>query len=444
MLEHTVLGNSLFTEVMMNKRIISIVLAALLASSMVFAGGSSESDGTSLRFMWWGGDDRNAATTEVINKYMEENPGVQISAEINSDSGYIDKVAVMLSSRTAPDIMQQNVDAVPDFVSRGDFFVDFNEYPELFDTSAFDPHFLESFGTFDGKLLAIPTGISGLAMVANNAAAEACRVDLTQQLSWDSLFAEGVRVHQENPDYYLLNVDTKILAEYVLRPYLRQITGDKFIVDEELRMGFTRDQLVEALSYIDQCYKQGVFQPAQESATFKQQTQNNPKWINGQFVFGFAATSNMNLLMAAIPGGSFTAVKLPLAEDRVTDAYFADTPQYMTVYSGSKNVEEAIKFLNYFYNDPEAQLILGDVRSVPPTSTARQVCADNGMLDPVIMQAVEYAQSMNGTSDKGLSTNPEVIQIQEDAIESVAYGTATPEEAADKAITLINDFLSRQ
>ena len=148
--------------------------------------------------------------------------------------------------------------------------------------------------------------------------------------------------------------------------------------------------------------------------------------------------------MEAIPGGSFTAVRLPLAEDRVTDAYFVDTPQYMTVYTGSKNVEEAIKFLNYFYNNPEAQAILKDVRSVPPTSTARAYCAEQGILNPVIMQAVDYAQGMNGTSDKGLSTNPEVIQIQEDAIESVAYGTATPEEAADQAIVLLENFLSRQ
>ena len=159
---------------------------------------------------------------------------------------------------------------------------------------------------------------------------------------------------------------------------------------------------MEALSYIYQCYKQGVFQPAAESATFKQQTQNNPAWMNGRFVFGFAASSNANLLM------------------------------------------EAIKFLNYFYNNPEAQAILKDVRSVPPTSTARAYCAEQGILNPVIMQAVDYAQGMNGTSDKGLSTNPEVIQIQEDAIESVAYGTATPEEAADQAIVLLENFLSRQ
>ena len=61
----------------------------------------------------------------------------------------------------------------------------------------------------------------------------------------------------------------------------------------------------------------------------------------------------------------------------------------------------------------------------------------------IIMQAVSYAESMNGTTDKGLSTSPEVIQIQQDALESIAYGTATPEEAADRMITLLEDYVSR-
>ena len=56
---------------------------------------------------------------------------------MNSDQGYIDKVSTMLANGTAPDIMQQNVDSLPDFVSRGDFFVDFYEYKDIFDIIRF-------------------------------------------------------------------------------------------------------------------------------------------------------------------------------------------------------------------------------------------------------------------------------------------------------------------
>ena len=140
--------------------------------------------------MWWGGDERNEATLAVIDQYQKLHPEVRIEAEMNSDQGYIDKVSAMLANGTAPDILQQNVDSLPDFVSRGDFFVDFSEYQDTFDTSGFDETFISQFGTFDGKLLALPTGMSCLATVANKNAAKTCSVDLTKQITWDSMLED--------------------------------------------------------------------------------------------------------------------------------------------------------------------------------------------------------------------------------------------------------------
>ena len=407
------------------------------------SGGSADSgDQITLRFMWWGGDDRNEATLAVINQYQELHPNIRIEAEMNSDQGYVDKVSTMLANGTAPDIIQQNVDSLPDFVSRGDFFVNFYDYPELFDTSGFDKNFIDQFGTFDGKLLALPTGMSCLATVANTEAAESCGVDLTKQITWDSMLEDGTKLHAEHPDYYYMNVDTKILCEYVLRPYLRQLTGESFIVDSEKRMGFTRDQLVEVLQYIKDCYDNGVFEPAEDSATFKGQIHTNPKWMDGKFVFAYGPSSSINLLMDAIPETACTVVQMPLAEDRVNDGFFADTPQYMTVNKNSEHVEEAIKFLDYFYNNSDAQLTLKDVRSIPPTTTARDLCEEEGLLNSRVVEAVNLAANLNGKSDKGYTTSAEVYAIQEDMVESIAYGQSTPEEAADNAIELITDYLS--
>lgn len=399
-------------------------------------------DQITLRFMWWGGDARNEATLAVIDQYEKLHPEIKIEAEMNSDQGYIDKVSTMLANGTAPDILQQNVDSLPDFISRGDFFVDFKEYPDLFDASGFDETFISQFGTFDGKLLALPTGMSCLATVANTAAAEVCGVDLTKQLTWDSMLTDGKALHEQNPDYYYMNVDTKILCEYVLRPYLRQKTGESFIIDSEKKMSFTREQLVEVLQYIKDCYDGGVFEPAEDSATFKGQIHTNPKWIDGKFVFAYGPSSSISLLMDAIPETNCSVVQMPLAEDRVSDGFFADTPQYMTVNKSSAHVEEAVKFLDYFYNDAQAQETLKDVRSVPPTSTARSLCAEKGLLNATVVEAVDLAAGLNGKSDKGYTTSAEVYAIQEDMIESVAYGQSTPEEAADNAIDLINDYLS--
>ena len=43
---------------------------------------------------------------------------------------------------------------------------------------------------------------------------------------------------------------------------------------------------------------------------------------------------------------------------------------------------------------------------------------------------------------RGYTTSAEVYAIQEEIVESIAYGQSTPEEAADNAIELLNDYLS--
>ena len=41
--------------------------------------------------------------------------------------------------------------------------------------------------------------MSCLATVANKNAAETCGVDLTKQITWDSMLEDGKKLHAENP-----------------------------------------------------------------------------------------------------------------------------------------------------------------------------------------------------------------------------------------------------
>ena len=73
---------------------------------------------------------------------------------------------------------------------------------------------------------------------------------------------------------------------------------------------------------------------------------------------------------------------------------------------------------------------------------ARDLCEEEGLLNSTVVEAVNLAANLNGKSDKGYATSAEVYAIQEDMVESIAYGQSTPEEAADNAIELITDYLS--
>mgnify|MGYP000514896938 FL=1 len=78
----------------------------------------------------------------------------------------------------------------------------------------------------------------------------------------------------------------------------------------------------------------------------------------------------------------------------------------------------------------------------PANTTGRSLCADKGLLNETVVKAVDLAADLNGKSDKGYTTSAEVYAIQDEMVESIAYGQSTPEEAADNAIELLNDYLS--
>ncbi len=108
----------------------------------------------------------------------------------------------------------------------------------------------------------------------------------------------------------------------------------------------------------------------------------------------------------------------------------------MTVNKNSEHVEEAGISELFLHNNTEAQETLKDVRSIPPTSTARQLCADKDLHRPWF--------GCSGFGGRGLTRQGIYYQrrFMQDMIESIAYGQSTPEEAADNAIELINDYLS--
>ena len=99
-------------------------------------------------------------------------------------------------------------------------------------------------------------------------------------------------------------------------------------------------------------------------------------------------------------------------------------------------------FLNYFYNDPEAAVILRDHRSVPAVSTARQICVENNLIDPIVSKSVDISMGLNGVNEMGLTTNSEVEAAILDMVENVAYGTRSTEEIADETIQLLDDILA--
>ena len=430
----------------MKKRVLALMMTGILAVGALGASAAAEEehDPVTLRFMWWGGDDRNEATVEVINMFEEKYPWITIEPEFSGSDGYQEKLSTALAGGQAADIIQNGPGWMPEFVGKGDFFVDFNEYTDIIDLSGFDAEYLANTGTYDGKLLGLPSGVSIQTLLVNKTLADEIGLEFPEDLTWDDLIEMGKKVQEYNSDMYLLNIDSSIMLTHVFRPYYMQLSGKPFIDDETKAVSGDESMLTTVLGYIQSLYDEKVVQPAGDSATFKDATQTNPKWINGEFVCAFTNSSQIDIMTSANPDAEYMVVSLPHAEDAKDDGFYPNPPQLMNVNKSSEHIEEAVMFLDYFFNDPEAAAVLKDLRSIPPTTYAQDVCEEQGLISDLVKAAVDYGMTQNGTNEMGLTTDSEVEASIVSMIESVMYQESTVEEAAADGMATLEFVLSEK
>ncbi len=428
---------------MKKKASLLLAVVMILASlSGAIAGAEAAKAPVTLRFSWWGGDSRTAATLDVINQFQALYPYVTIEAEYGSSDGYHDKLAAQLASGTAPDIIQIDPETLPTYVASDvQYFLDYNEWD--FDFSKFEEGFLRQRinGCYDGKQFGIPTGIAGAALVVNQEVAEKFSVDLTQQYTWDDIIAYGIAVHEADPEYYFLTANLSYLTNMVFFSMGKQISGGSFFDESTRELKITKEEMQVVFEYIKALYDNNVVpQYAAMAAYENDNLHTDPAWISGKYVASFAYVSTFNVLAAANPEATFYAGKLPLMTDAKNGGWAANCPQVMAVSATSKNPEEAMMFLDYFFNNEEAMRTLGTQRSIPPTAEAREICSAEGIMTPTLAEAGNIAAEYGGSVNDKIMSTAEAKQIVYDAIEQVVYGAVTPEQAAADTISYLEAY----
>lgn len=426
---------------MLKKRIMAILLGCTLVGTLLSTSIGAAGKNVNIRFSWWGNEVRHQATLKVIELYMEKNPNVTIEAEYRGKSDQA-KVATQLASGTIADVVQLNPPWMVDMTANGDFFVDYNTKKKLIDLSGFDQDFLKSYGVYNGKLIGLPTGINSRATLINESVAKEFFVPtgLNTKWTWEDLLNVGKTVNQKNNNKYFLNSDSRTLGTFVLRPYIKQKTGEQ-IVKDDYTLGFKKEHLADALGYIAKLYENNVLQPAAEANVFLDVTSTNPKWINGDLVAEFMWTSQFEGAIRDTKGTMGTFI-MPMHPQSKDTGLVVQPAQLIAVSKRSKHIDEAVKFVDFFFNDVEAGKILKDCRSIPPVSKVRNACGQAGLLNQMVVDGVNYGLAKKGMTDNGPSSNVEIEKIITDAIEKIGYGIS-PNKVADETIKLLNNQLKQ-
>ena len=450
------------------KRVTAVVLASLMIFSLAACGKESgnksntdtgskpvstdktteatvegdQHDPVTLRFSWWGGDARHEATLAVIDAFKKEYPWITIEPEYGAQDGYNDKLMTQFASATAPDIIQLETGAAPEYYEQGQLL---NLSETSIDFSKFEATFLEDNGQFgSGSQYAIPMGKAGTAIVVNVDLADKIGIDFTQPYDWDKLIEWGKKVQEYDPSLYLISGNESYMMPFIMRAMARQMNGKAIIDDATNTLNVTEEQFTQMLEYVKELYESKTAVPLSYMATYGVNNQDDPNWIAGKYVAYVGYTSSAAVMQAANPNANYIAAQLPLFEERSSDGWVNDCPQYVGIYAKSAHPEEAALFLDYFFNNEESMKTLGTVRSVPPTKRAQELALEAGTLNFLTKMTVDVSMQYNGKSDSGKTTSAEVTAILSDAYENVAFGEVSPADEAKEVVELINDYLSAQ
>jgi len=412
------------------------VLFCLLFSVSLYANAVPESAETpvTIRFSWWGGDTRHQATLDAISLYMKQNPNVRIEAEYSGFSGYYQKFVTQVVAGNAPDVFQIDQGWISEFNNRGDVFAPLNRIGA--DYSKFTKQVLDDYCyNSEGNLIVLPFGSNGSVFVYNkdtlNPYLEKFGYDINS-ISWKEFAEFGGKIHQDNPEVYLLSTMTSGYERFVLKPILEQITNQIGVQDDQT-LGFDKGQLAQAFRILIHLFETGAAQPYEESVIYKEDVEDNPLWIQGKVIGSFIFLSNCDRVTDF--DFNYGVARLPLLEGAQTSGQESGPSLMLGINKNSKVQAETVKFANWFLNDPEAIKILGTQRGVPVNEKAVEILKNEGLISPIMGEAVAISNATIGFKNSSLEMNASVQALIDEKMEKVIYGKVTPEEGADELIT---------
>lgn len=120
---------------------------------------STTADGkTQLNILWWGSQTRHELTTQMLEKFQEKNPDIEVVMDYSDWDGYWTKLPAQVAGGQTPDVFQMDYAKLAQYVENG-VMAPLDDYVAdgSLDLSNVAQSVIDS-GSIDGKLYAVSTG----------------------------------------------------------------------------------------------------------------------------------------------------------------------------------------------------------------------------------------------------------------------------------------------
>jgi multiple sugar transport system substrate-binding protein len=430
------------------KRVLSTVIAVATVGALLLGGCAKKEAGAAkaavgantVRWAYWGSESRVKRSQEAINRYQELNPGLLVNPEVSGGTGdHFTKVDTQIAGGNGPDIIQMGGNIV-DYVKRG-VLLPLDRYaPALLDTSAIDASAIES-GTVNGQLYGVSTGVTMPALYYNKSLLQRTGAPLPKvAMTYDEFRAWLLAVKAKLPAgvYPLQDIGSQGSNSTPFGYWLRYngtVFYDEVTNTTELTPAVAKKYLELFKDYRDN----GLVPPPDVAANYAESNADSSALIAGKVAVAYCWTNQLAGLQAA------TTDELDLLEFPGAEATLALWPapsQFYTVNKDSKKSEEAVKFINFLVNNPDAAKALGNDRGASASSSARAAGAAD-VNDQKVLDFLAIAGPHSSKETPHLPNDTELNSTLYLIYQQVAFGQLDTTKGGQQIYDLVQRLIKK-
>ncbi|WP_168121568.1 extracellular solute-binding protein [Paenibacillus sp. HB172176] len=394
---------------------------------------AASNDPVKLRIAWWGSQERHDATQKALELYTEQHPNVTFESEFSGWDGYFDKLGVQFSAKNAPDIIQMDAAYLNEYVGRN-LLADLDSV----DVSQMDKALIES-GKVNGKLYAMPLGSAAFGMVVDKAVVEKLGLEVPDfGWTWDDYYKFGEEAKAKlGKDKYVFVDQSSDLYDYTAY----QLSMGKGQVFTDGKLTIDKDTWIAYMTKQNELREAGIITPADMTVTDKELDPKMDSVVNGNALARHIFSNQVGSISGLKPD-SFSFMSLPKGSET---GGWLKPGMFWSVNAGSKNGEEAKKFVEWFINNEDAAEVLGLSRGIP--GNAKIVEGLQANFSDADKTSQEFINKVAPDAQNFVAEPQGWGNFKKDyktVVEKLMFNKSTPEQAYEELMKKADEYADAQ